>query len=114
MNWSHPIFIVSGATGASFLLASLVGMVWPAKKINSLYGYRSRRSMHSQEAWDFAQQYANKLLVVIGVLNLSFGLSGSFMLLSDLYSVVLSLLFMFLTLLWLFWKTDRVLKNRYW
>lgn len=32
----------------------------PPKKINSSYGYRSTRSMRSQEAWDFAQVYSGR------------------------------------------------------
>jgi len=34
----------------------------PPKKINSLYGYRTKRSMKSKEAWDFAQVYSSDLL----------------------------------------------------
>lgn len=30
----------------------------PPEKINGGYGYRSARSMRSQEAWDFAQMYS--------------------------------------------------------
>lgn len=32
----------------------------PPKNINSSYGYRSARSMRSQEAWDFAQVYSGR------------------------------------------------------
>lgn len=32
----------------------------PPKTINSGYGYRSTRSMESQEAWDFAQVYSGR------------------------------------------------------
>ena len=30
----------------------------PPKNINNYYGYRTKRSMKSQEAWDYAQQIA--------------------------------------------------------
>lgn len=33
----------------------------PPKQINSFYGYRTRRSMQSQAAWDFAQATMGKL-----------------------------------------------------
>jgi uncharacterized membrane protein len=39
-----------------FLLAAGAQKIWPPKGINSLYGYRTRTSMASQERWDFAQQ----------------------------------------------------------
>ena len=32
----------------------------PPERINSGYGYRSARSMRSQEAWDFAQMYSGR------------------------------------------------------
>lgn len=32
----------------------------PPEKINGGYGYRSARSMRSQEAWDFAQMYSGR------------------------------------------------------
>ncbi len=34
----------------------------PPKKINQLYGYRTKRSMKSKEAWDFSQIYSADLL----------------------------------------------------
>ena len=33
----------------------------PPKKINSWYGYRTSRSMASQEAWDFAHQVCGRI-----------------------------------------------------
>ena len=34
----------------------------PPKKINKMVGYRTKRSMASQEAWDFAQVYSSGLM----------------------------------------------------
>ncbi len=54
--------------------ASMVGcglLLWkcPPKDINSLIGYRTKRSMRSQEAWDFSQRYAGKAWVGLGVVD---------------------------------------------
>ena len=38
----------------------------PPKSINTGYGYRSTRSMRSQEAWDFAQVYSGQFWVRAG------------------------------------------------
>lgn len=35
----------------------------PPREINSGYGYRTTRSMRSQEAWDFAQRYSGRFWV---------------------------------------------------
>ena len=38
----------------------------PPKRINSLYGYRTVRSMKNQQTWDFAHQVCGKLWVGAG------------------------------------------------
>ncbi len=39
----------------------------PPKEINSLFGYRTDRSMRSMEAWDFAHRYTGKIWLVGGI-----------------------------------------------
>tara|TARA_R110002012_G_scaffold303042_2_gene504623 strand:+ start:544 stop:819 length:276 start_codon:yes stop_codon:yes gene_type:complete len=41
---------------------------FPPKNINALYGYRTKKSMQSQEQWDFSQIYSAKLLIKLGAL----------------------------------------------
>ena len=38
----------------------------PPHKINSAYGYRTRRSMSSKNAWDFAHKYCGRTWVKFG------------------------------------------------
>ena len=38
----------------------------PPREANWLFGYRTKRSMKSQEAWDFAQRYFGKLWRKLG------------------------------------------------
>ena len=42
----------------------------PPKKINSLHGYRTDRSMRDQQSWDFAQAYCGGLWKKTGKLLL--------------------------------------------
>ena len=54
----------------SALILTVVGIVfwmYPPKKINEFYGYRTTRSRKSQEAWDFAQRYSAKLMTIFGL-----------------------------------------------
>ena len=44
----------------------------PPREINGIYGYRTSRSMASQEAWDFAHQYMGKLWLWVGLVLLVF------------------------------------------
>ena len=49
------------------LVVGIVFRMYPPKKINGLYGYRTTRSCKSQEAWDFAQRYSAKLITMFGL-----------------------------------------------
>lgn len=53
-----------------FLVVGVVFWMYPPKKINEFYGYRTTRSRKSQEAWDFAQTYSAKLMTVLGLVAL--------------------------------------------
>lgn len=44
--------------GTLFLLVGILLKLFPPKKINSFYGYRTSSSMKSEENWKFAQNYA--------------------------------------------------------
>lgn len=56
--------------GAVLLAASSIMKLWPPKKINSLYGYRTPRSMKSQDAWEAANSYSADLMLWAGVTTL--------------------------------------------
>ena len=46
------------------------GRLWryhPPKKINYMYGYRTRRSMASQQAWDLAHKIMGRIWFVSGI-----------------------------------------------
>ncbi|MGI6152115.1 MAG: SdpI family protein [Christensenellales bacterium] len=50
-----------------------IGLLWkkrPPRKINWAYGYRTRRSTASQQAWDFAHRYFAKLALWTGAILL--------------------------------------------
>ncbi len=51
-------------------LMVFIGVLWkkhPPKKRNSLYGYRTRRSMKNIETWNFAQDYFGKIWFQWGI-----------------------------------------------
>ena len=48
----------------------LLFMKNPPKSINSLYGYRTRRSTKNQETWDFAHYYFGKLWYKYGLISI--------------------------------------------
>ncbi|WLD24789.1 SdpI family protein [Flavobacterium dauae] len=54
--------------GVIFYIVGIIMNIFPPKKINSLYGYRTASSMENQTKWDFAQKYSAKIMSVIGLL----------------------------------------------
>jgi uncharacterized membrane protein len=56
------------------LIMGIILSLYPPKKINGLTGYRTRRSMQSQEAWDFSQRFAGLMAVIVGILMLAIAL----------------------------------------
>lgn len=42
----------------------------PPKTINSLYGYRTARSMKNQDTWDFAHHFCGRLWFTLGLVLL--------------------------------------------
>ena len=48
------------------IIAGIIMMKRPPKKINSLVGYRTSSSMENQEAWKFANIHSGKLLLIFG------------------------------------------------
>ena len=57
-----PFLILDALTGIILIVVGFILLKYPPKEINSLYGYRTEKSMKSQEAWDFAQIFSSKLI----------------------------------------------------
>jgi uncharacterized membrane protein len=62
------ILVLNLMLGPLMLVLAILFKRFPAKKINHIYGYRTPRSMKSQEAWDCANRYSSNSFVVIAAL----------------------------------------------
>ncbi len=63
MTWLVPLTMI------------VFGMVFyykPPKKINSVYGYRTKMSCKNQKTWDFAHRYCGKLWTLFGTAIIPF------------------------------------------
>ena len=60
--------------GVLTILAGFALRFFPAKKRNAIYGYRTRRSFHSQESWDFAQRSSGGWANEIGIISTGIGI----------------------------------------
>lgn len=98
--------------GAIFIIAGLVMLVFPPKNINSLYGYRTRNSMSSQERWEFAQKYSAKELIMAGGLMCLTSTIGLIYEPSENIATALTLIIMFSILGLLFYRVERAIKRK--
>lgn len=65
------------------LMMIVIGGSWrkrPPKSINWIYGYRTTRSMKSQEAWEFAHKYVGELWFKMGIITIVISLIFLFVL----------------------------------
>lgn len=75
----RPFLIVFTATGLSLILASLMMKYNPPKKVNRLYGYRTKLSMSSQKLWDEAQLLSQKMLFKQGLVCIILSIISAFL-----------------------------------
>jgi uncharacterized membrane protein len=51
----------------------------PPNELDSLLGYRTKRSMAGKEAWDYANKYAGKYWIVCGFVTLPLAVAAFFL-----------------------------------
>ncbi len=100
------------ALGPLLLLVAMIFKIFPAKKINNVYGYRTRRSMMNQEAWQYANLLFNNLFILISIL-----LTLAQILFAYLFAFVETVMYTIFALLagtaFLFFYVERQLKERF-
>ena len=101
-----PLFLV----GLAFSIAAFITMKFPPKKINSIYGYRTARSMKSQENWDKAHRYSSRLMLKQGIVMLAIGGMLITLPISDEVSALISVSLFIISVIVLFVQTEKKLK----
>ncbi|MDA9851449.1 SdpI family protein [Flavobacteriaceae bacterium] len=62
----NSLSLILVLTGFIFYVAGFVQYKYPPKRINHLYGYRTKKSMSNLKIWKFAQSYAAKKMQGLG------------------------------------------------
>ncbi len=106
--------------GLTLFNAIIIGIIayimciTPPKKINSFIGYRTKRSMRSQEAWNFSQVYSSQKMGRAMFLLSMVGLLGIFLPpLSEGVEVALGVLFLLMAIFIPIWQTEKALKKKF-
>jgi uncharacterized membrane protein len=101
-----PLFIV----GFVFALTAFITLKFPPKKINSIYGYRTSRSMKNQENWDLAQRFSSQLMLKQGLITLLLALILAVLPIPIEIATLISLLLLLTSVINLFVQTEKRLK----
>ena len=109
----NPLFIISTSTGLIFIVTAIIISKYPPRKINMMYGYRTKSSMKSKERWDFAQIYSTDLLYNYGLLLTLIGVLCYFTSFAIVTATILSLLIMTILVGLLIYKTEKAIEDKF-
>jgi uncharacterized membrane protein len=104
-----PQFILS----LVFVLAGLIMQRYPPQKINPVYGYRTRRSMQSPEAWKYAQRISSRRMVLSGLAGLIMFFAAWLLDFSEGAQAFLMFATLLLMIVYVFYTVERNLKKKF-
>lgn len=69
---STTMILTNLVIGPLLLILAIIFKAFPPKKRNWVYGYRTHRSMKSQESWDAANKYSTELMLWVAIITTIF------------------------------------------
>lgn len=108
---STPIFLATMIAAIIFFLAGIWILVIPPKRINSLYGYRTKNSMKSQSSWDFAQRFSGWEIIRWGIILFICSLVGLQYDLSKNLEAVIGLSLLVVVICMFMLRTEQAIKK---
>ena len=99
--------------GFVLILVGILFKLKPPKTINSIYGYRTPRSMKDQEHWDFAHEFSANLSIYLGLACMAVAPVGWYLKVSEVAEVFIGVGWLILVCFMLFWRTEKALKEKF-
>jgi len=109
----HVLFLTVLVTGLVLLITGYFAKKKPPKKINRIYGYRTKRSMKSQEAWDFAQKIAPDHMIRSGLYLIISSLPLYFVKAENDYIIIAIVIIMIVFMILPLYAIERKLKEKF-
>ncbi|MGB6269038.1 MAG: SdpI family protein [Olleya sp.] len=107
----NKLLFPSFLSGLIFVITGFIMLKFPPKKINILYGYRSKRSMKNQKNWNFAQIYSAKQLIICGLFLTIISCIGLVIPMGNKLKLFLSFSLIISSVIYLLIKTENALKQ---
>lgn len=114
MDYSNSLMLGCLFVGIAFYITGNILRMYPPKKINRLYGYRTPSSMKSKERWDFAQIFAAKEMIKQGFLLAMIGIFFGFLFQFDeTINIILLVSFVLASCIAMIIFTERAIKKNF-
>ena len=81
VNFNHmeaTLTLVTFKIGMVLFIVGLLFRIFPPKKINSIYGYRTTNSRRNLNTWKVANRYSAELLMFEGLIIAAIGIISTF------------------------------------
>lgn len=108
----NPFSLIIFIAGICFAMAGWLMHKFPPKQINSIYGYRTPRSMRRQESWKEGNRYSSGIMFFIGLADCFIGFMGIFFTPPELAGAISALALVLISAFLIIFMTEKRLKNR--
>lgn len=99
--------------GGIFIIAAAILYIFPPKKINYIYGYRTAASMRSQERWDFSQKHGAKQLALGGLILIIISFGGKLYAVPENYQTAVGVVITLVVVGFVLFSTEKAIKKRF-
>ncbi len=113
MNIESSFFTLLILIGGIYTIVGFTTYIFPPRKINYLYGYRTSSSMKSLERWKFAQAYSTRLMIFLGLILVVISALGLLITFTNVIDFYIGFSLFILSIGFLFYKTERALKEKF-
>jgi len=100
-------------SGIVFLIVGGIMYLFPPKKPNIFYGYRTTRSMNSLAAWKFSQKHAAIKTIQVSIVLLIISLAGNWYTFTEISTNIVGTCTLISAIIYLFVSTELALKIKY-
>jgi uncharacterized membrane protein len=100
-------------TGAVFIVAGLITLKNPPRKINYWYGYRTSSSKKSQARWDFAQQHSSRFMMKLGQVLIIISVPAAFVKIGAVPGSMVAVLIIVMSSIYMIVNTEKAIKNKF-
>ena len=97
--------------GVLVLIMGYIYKIYPPRKINYIYGYRTRRTMSNQKIWEYANRIGARMIVRAGWVVLVIGIITTYLFPDD--SILITASAMVITLLLGYYLCELDLNRHY-